>query len=319
MLLLDTATLPRPDRETAIRSMLDSVTLPIHLEPAQPQHNIDLRLRVWQVGLDTTLFSGRGTGMRICRTARHCSSTDTPFVCVGVQPHGRARFVQDGHAQQVGPGAMFLADARREYEYFRGGMGESSAVQLRLDRLDLNADDIRNASPRLIASPLHDLVRDHICALVKEADVLDVAGLDIADATMDLVRALVISTLDDHPAIPLDEDARWAAILAYLRRHARDLDLNAERAAHALGMSSSALYRLARQRGTSLPQIILAHKLEGAQRNIERFGTVRGVDWIARRWGFADSGQLRQLLREANAVTADDWPPVPPRSPASGR
>jgi AraC-like DNA-binding protein len=124
---------------------------------------------------------------------------------------------------------------------------------------------------------------------------------------------------DDHPAIPLDKDARWAAILAYLRRHARDRDLNAERAAHALGISSSALSRLARQQGASIPQIILAHKLEGARRNIERFGRVRGVGWIARRWGFADADQLRQLLREANAVTANDWPPVPPRSPASDR
>ncbi len=319
MLLLDTATLPRPDRETAIRSILGGVTLPMRLEPAQPQHNIDLRLRVWRVGPDATLFSGRGTGMRMCRTARHCSSTDTPFVCVGVQPHGRARFVQDGQAHQVGAGAMFLADVRGEYEYFRSGMGESSAVQLRLDRLDLTTGDIHDASPRLAASPLYDLVRDHVCALVEHADVLDIAGLDVADATMDLVRALIVSALDDRPAIPLDEDARWAAILAYLRRHARDRDLNAERAAHALGISSSALSRLARQRGASIPQIILAHKLEGARRNIERFGTVRGVGWIARRWGFADAGQLRQLLREANAVTADDWPPVPPPSPASGR
>ena len=223
---------------------------------------------------------------------------------------GRARFVQDGQAHQVGAGAMFLADVRGEYEYFRSGMGESSAVQLRLDRLDLTTDDIRNASPRLVASPLYDLVRDHVCALVEHADVLDIAELDVADATMDLVRALIISALDDHPAIPLDKDARWAAILAYLRRRARDRDLNAERAAHALGMSSSALSRLARQQGASVPEIILAHKLEGARRNIERFGTVRGVGWIARRWGFADSDQLRQLLREANTVTADDWPPV---------
>lgn len=99
-------------------------------------------------------------------------------------------------------------------------------------------------------------------------------------------------------------------LLAHAPGHAADRDLNAERAAHAFGISSSALPRLARQQGASVPEIILAHKLEGARRNIERSGTVRGVGWIARRWGFADSDQLRQLLREANTVTADDWPPV---------
>ena len=134
----------------------------------------------------------------------------------------------------------------------------------------------------------------------------DSIALKKANVSISLRGASTIATDTAH-IVFLEEGL---AKLCELRDISRDLDLNVERAAHALGMSSSALSRLARQRGTSLPQIILTHKLDGAQRNIERFGTVRDVGWIARRWGFADSDQLRRLLREANTVTADDWPPV---------
>jgi hypothetical protein len=80
------------------------------------------------------------------------------------------------------------------------GSGSSYAFQVDFDRLGLSMDTIRAAWPRLDASPLYSLVRDHILYVTTRAEQIcaDPAATGLAGATVELMRALIVSAAEDE-------------------------------------------------------------------------------------------------------------------------
>ena len=109
--------------------------------------------------------------------------------------------------------ALRRADAQRPHRAVRvllDGRGGSRAFQVPYDQLGLPVDVVRAAGPRLRASPLYELVRDHLVRLAGLADVMaaDPGAAALGTATTELVRALLVSAADG-PAPGASASRRW--------------------------------------------------------------------------------------------------------------
>ena len=158
----------------------------------------------------------------------------------------------------VGERELMLSDLTAPYEFSWSGIGGSRAFQIPYDQLALPGDVVRAAAPRLRASPLHDLVRDHLEWLVDHADVLaeDPGATALGTATTELVRALIVSAADDaRLTAPVMADTLLTRIKAYVLQHLNDPGLTPERIAQR-------------------PQRLGAPALQGLRRRWDRPGAV---------------------------------------------
>jgi AraC-like DNA-binding protein len=115
------------------------------------------------------------------------------------------------------------------------------------------------------------VVRDHILHVTTRAGQLsaDPAASQLAAATIDMMRALIVSAAQDQRLLG---DAMATSlvprILAYARHHLTEDDLAPARIAAARNISIRYLYKLFDKEGTSLEQWIIEHRLEGARADL---------------------------------------------------
>ena len=301
MLLFDSEAVAAEHRFDAIREMLRGATHPTSFGPSDSGEPGQLRLRAWSLGDDSSVFCAEGTGMYLRRKETNRFLTDDSLICLSVQPAGHARISQGGHRYELRHRSLFLTNMCDEYDYVWDGWGASSTYQVGVDVVGLAPADIATAAPRLAASPLYPIVREHLIGL---AALIKAHGTDnaaLGHATSDLLRALVISVLGDAPprTVPCDDDALWEELSTFLRLHLRDPGLDERAIARALGVRARELRRLADERGISLTDLITIRRLEGARSELAATRDAdRSVAATARRWGFASAAQLTSMLAE---------------------
>jgi AraC-like DNA-binding protein len=213
---------------------------------------------------------------------------------------------------------MLLVDLASPYEYGWHGSGSSYAFQVGFGRLGLGMDTIRAAWPRLDATPLYPVVRDHILHLTTRAGQLsaDPAASQLAAATIDMMRALIVSAAQDQHLLG---DAMATSlvprILAYARHHLTEDDLAPARIAAAHNISIRYLYKLFEKEGTSLEQWIIEHRLEGARADLASpAGRRRSIESVARAWGFTDPSFFSRRFHRTYGITPRQWQRgTPPR------
>lgn len=299
MLLFDSEAVAAEHRVDAIREMLRGATHPASFGPSDSGQPGQLRLRAWSLGDDSSVFCAEGTGMYLRRKEPNRFLSDDSLICLSVQPAGRARISQGGHQYDLRARPLFLTNMCDEYDYVWDGWGACSTYQVGVDVPGLAPTDIATAAPRLAASPLYPIVREHLISL---AALLKAHGTDnaaLSHATSDLLRALVISVLRDGPsrAAPCDDEALWEELSTFLRLHLRDPGLDERAIARALGVRARELRRLTEARGISLTELITVRRLEGARRELAAARDAnRSMAATAQRWGFASAAQLTSML-----------------------
>jgi AraC-like DNA-binding protein len=310
MLLLDTDTVAVADRVDAFNTAMLSACVPKTITHEQPARPIEARMELWDLGA-AHLFTSENTGFRLTRTRRHVNMEGEPYVALGLQTRGEARFEQSGHQQRLAPGDLLLNDLTAVYDVRWSGMGGSQSFQVGYDRLGLPPDLVRKAAPNLRSSPLHDLVRHHLRYIRAEAVRLqDDPGLAaLGTATVELVRALIVSAAgDDTLARPVRNDTMLARVFAYARRHLTDPDLTPGRIAAVHNISLRQLYTLLREADISLEQWIIAQRLEGARADLTNAaGRHRTIAAVARSWGFAQASHFSRRFHAAYGITPREW------------
>ncbi|HEY5836484.1 AraC family transcriptional regulator [Streptomyces sp.] len=311
MLLLDTDTVPRADRVEAFHHALTSASVPNRIDHEEPETGIRARMDLWRVG-SMDLFTSSNTGFRLTRTARHVRQESRPIVAVALQNRGTGLADIGGEQAYVGQDDVYVFNEMTPREYGWTGEGAAQAILIDLDRFALPIDVVRAATFRLRASPLHDLVREHVRALWRNPDVLaaDPGAPALANATIELVRALVVSAAQDEGALTRSvmDDTLLTRMLAYARRHLADRGLDAERIAREHAISVRHLYEVFQRAGLSLEQWIITERLEGARTTLSspQFGHLT-VAAVARRWGFASPGHFTRRFRAAYGITPREW------------
>jgi AraC-like DNA-binding protein len=211
------------------------------------------------------------------------------------------------HLWQYGEANLFTADATG----FRPGDGGSRAFQIPYDVLGLPEDLVRAAAPRLAASPLHDLVHEYLRRLAASAGELagSAAAASVGRATVELVRALLISAADDDSRRTA---ARHETLMTRVRVHAVqhlfDPDLTAEAIARAHNVSVRQLYKAFAEADLSLEQWILTQRLEAARTQLSSpAGRRRSIAATARACGFRDPSHFSRRFRAAYGMAPREW------------
>jgi AraC-like DNA-binding protein len=310
MLLLDTASLPPEERADAFRAAFGQASAPCRIEHLGPARELRTRMHLWHYG-DANLFSTDSSGFRLVRTERHVRMESPPVVALAVQSSGVGEFSQFGTDRLVRAGELMVSDLAEPYAFSWSDSGGSRAFQVSAEQLALPADVVRAAAPRLRASPLHDLVRDHLVRLAGDADRIaaDPGAAGVGTATTELVRALLVSAAaPDRPVPPVRAEAVVTRVLAHARRHLTDAELTPERIAAAHNVSVRQLYKAFAETGMSLEQTVIAERLELARARLASpSGRRRSIAATARACGFADPSHFTRRFRAAFGTTPREW------------
>ncbi|MGY1633793.1 helix-turn-helix domain-containing protein [Geodermatophilus sp. SYSU D01186] len=310
MLLLDTAALPPEQRVDAFRAAFGQASVPCRIEHLGPPAEVRTRMHLWRYGR-ANLFTTDSSGFRLVRTPRHVRQEDPPVVALALQSSGLGRFTQFGTDQEVRAGELMLNDLRVPYSFSWSGSGGSRAFQVPSEQLGLSPDVVRAAAPRLRASPLHDLVRDHLVGLTRDAGRLtaDPAAATLGTATTELVRALLVSAAaPDRLVAGVRAETLATRVLAYARRHVTDPELTPERIAAAHNVSVRQLYKVCARAGVSLEQWLIEQRLEAARAELTSpAGRQRSIAAVARGCGFSDPSHFARRFRAAYGTTPREW------------
>jgi AraC-like DNA-binding protein len=309
MQLLDTATVAPEHRVDAFRAAFDQASVPCRIEHLGPDARVHSRMHLWHFG-SANLFTTDASGFRLVRTPRHLRMEAPPVVALSIHPHGRGRFSQLGHEQHMGPGRLMLNDLTAPYSW-SSVSGGSRAVQIRYDHLDLPVDVVRRAIGRLPGSPVHDLLVSHLQRLAASADQLaaDPGATAVGAATVELVRALVVSAADDDRLRrAVREESLPSRVREYVLAHLPDPDLSPASIAAAHNVSVRQLYKAFAADGQSLEQWVITERLELARAELaSAAGRRRPIAATARACGFLDPSHFARRFRAAFGVSPHEW------------
>ncbi|CAM5451464.1 Helix-turn-helix domain-containing protein OS=Streptomyces alboniger OX=132473 GN=CP975_02620 PE=4 SV=1 [Streptomyces alboniger] len=313
MLLLDLSTVAPRERAEAFRHALTDSLVPNDIAHEEPETGIHARMELWSVGgLD--LFSTRNSGFEVRRGERHVRHhRSRPVVSVSLQPRGTHRAEVAGRRNLLGQDDICVFHELSPRTYGWSGDGSSQSIMFDMDRLGVPVETVVGAAPHLRASPMYDLVLNHLRGVWRDPGRLaaDPGAEALATATTGLVRALLLSAAlsDDSPAVrsALDETL-LTRVLAYARRHLADRDLTPERIAQEHAVSVRALYLLLNDAGISLEQWLITERLARARQMLaaSRYDRLT-VAAVAARCGFSSPSHFSRRFRAAYGSSPGDW------------
>jgi AraC-like DNA-binding protein len=255
-----------------------------------------------------SLLSTSSHDMWLRRTKRQTEEV----VAFAIQRQGVAWFEYDDKADRfVTPGKLFMTDQSAPYRYHARGPNASCSIEMDYDDLGLPIDLVRKAADRLPASPLYDLVTNHLSALHRDLDQIeaDPAASSVIGATTDLLRALVASASEVHRySRPAMTEALLPMILAYVRLHLRERDLTPQRIARHHNISLRYLYKLCEGAEIRLMEWIIQQRLDGARQDLSRPARgQRTIAAIAYHWGFKDARHFSARFRRSYGLSPREW------------
>jgi AraC-like DNA-binding protein len=310
VLLLDTAGVPPHERVDAFRTAFDLASVPCRVEQLEPAEQMHARMHLWQYG-STNLFTADASGFRLVRTPKHVRMDSPPVVAIAVQTSGVGRFAQFGEERLIGAADLMVSDLTAPYSFDWTRDGGSRAFQIPYDVLGLPEDLVRAAAPRLAASPLHDLVHEYLRGLAASADELagSMAATSVGTATVELVRALLISAAeDDRRRRATRHETLLTRVRVYAAQHLSDPDLTPGALARAHAVSVRQLYKAFAEAGLSLEQWILVQRLEAARARLASpAGRRRSIAATAGDTGFRDASHFARRFRAAYGMTPREW------------
>ncbi|MFI5912166.1 helix-turn-helix domain-containing protein [Dactylosporangium sp. NPDC051541] len=308
--LVDTSGLPATESADAIVAALSSTSVPITIDVAPGAHSI---IEGWSLGAGVDLVNTVTTDtLHMRRTRRHLRIAAPERISLGYNTRGECACA----ATQLGPGVLreheqVLMDLTSEYD--TRWTGPNAAVGFLADytELGLPVDLVRTAVPRLPASPLYDLTRQHLRDLpgiVRQTPPGPALGM-LGAGMLDLVRAMVAATVPDSPQARTGRaESLHTVVLAYIEANLHDPALGPERIAREHGISKRQLYRLFAAEADTPAEAIIRRRLDGARRDLATRATHRTlVAAVARRWGFTDPRHFARRFKAAYGMSPGEW------------
>jgi AraC-like DNA-binding protein len=215
---------------------------------------------------------------------------------------GEAFFYHNDGVRVVQPGEMLMCDADRPFlRGFSQGL-EELVVKVPRDVFAEVTGLEQVACPVVV--PFAAGTNSFARALAREVGAAtradDPRPAD-EDALLELVAALA------GPDSGGLASAYRAAARTYIDQHLADSALSAPQVAAAVGISTRHLSRVFAEAGTSVPQYVLACRLEEARRLLERPSTsTRTVAAVAYRCGFASAAHFSNAFRARFGERASD-------------
>jgi AraC-like DNA-binding protein len=302
--VLDTRDLPVEDRREALYEAFTSSTVSQNVTFGGEDAPLLAKIEAWTLG-PARVLQVNAPDLGLERTERQARSDMPELLAVAIVRRGLGRFRFGAASFEAPPGQINLIDMTAPYKFSWSASGGGWAFKVPYDQLRLDPPMARKAAARLRASPLYELVADHIGRLAREMDNVagDPAGSGVAVATTQLIRALVASAVDDDRAAhEASGEALWPLVLTYIDAHLTERDLSPARIAAANNISLRYLYKLCARHDLRLGEWIIERRLRGARQELEGPGS-RTVAAIACRWGFSGPAHFSGRFRHAFAMS----------------
>jgi AraC-like DNA-binding protein len=307
--LLDTSDVPPDRRADAVAEVIRfSSSVPTRVVYNCPEDEVSARFEYFTFG-ESHLLRSQNSSQGLVTTPALLKGTESDVLVVSVKRTGTAAITQ-GARHVLRGGDLFVTDLWRPFEFLDDG-GESAAFYIPLERLGLPRDYAARAGEVIHASPLAAQLRQHFQILFRDADAVaqGPAASMMGQATTDLVRAALVSAVDEEPLRRdgFDQDLT-TVVKSYIAQHLADPDLGAERIARAMFISVRQLYKLWETEPRTLGQWILACRLDAARHELTSArGSNQTIAAIARHWGFADSTHFSRRFRQAYGASPREW------------
>lgn len=307
--VLDTRPLPRPDRIAAAAEFLDHPSTPSALAFDTRGTHLGHRLSAWNPTGGTQVVDLEGSGLRVTRRARHVRMVAPERLCLAIQLRGTGQSLHREVRTATPPGHLNLIDATSESDFRWSGLAHRRVLFVDYSLLGLPVDTVRSAVGRLPASPLHDLAASHLSNLRPEHAALrdTPAGAALASASLELVRALVVSAVE--PAAARDTSARELLrlrVVDYIQLHLYEPDLDAASIARAHHVSVRHLYSVWSDSPVPLREWIIRARLDHAARRL-RTHPLRPVAAVAAHCGFTNVTHFNRRFRDAFGMPPGEW------------
>jgi AraC-like DNA-binding protein len=306
-IVLDTSLLPGEQRAQAVREAMTSSIAPASIAVAPPAQ---ARITHWRLGPGAELLHHVSTGHRLTRTSRHLQSDNPERISLGLPVTGAVRMRHRDLAGGDRIGELQLVDLTSPYDFLVEEPSSVQALIIDYSHLGVPVDSVRNAIPRLAASPMYELVRRHLLELPKVLDKLqpDPALTFLGSSTVELVRGFVASAADP--------DASWlraastgtlfTRVTEYIRQHQREPNLSAARLAAEHDVSVRTLYAAFAAEDEQLGEWVIRGRLRGAHRELADRPTAT-VASIAHAWGFANARHFARRFRDEYGISPLEW------------
>ncbi|MCN9241662.1 AraC family transcriptional regulator [Streptomyces sp. RY43-2] len=313
MLLIDLKTVPPRERVDAFHHVLTDTRTPNDVVHEEPETGIHARMEAWRVGgLD--LFATRNSGFEVRRTTHHVNHhRDNPIVSVSLQTRGIHRAEVAGRQLLLGLDDICVFHELTPRTYGWSGDGASQVVMFDMNRLDVPVDTVERASLQLRASPLHNLVLEHLRGIHRDPGRLegDPGAQDLGSATTELVRALLLSAAHAEQSVEVKatmDETLLTRIMAYVRSHLADRELTPERIAAEHAISVRRLYTLLSGAGISLEQWLIDERLGEARRMLasRRYDRLT-IAAVSSRCGFSSPSHFSRRFQAAHGMSPSEW------------
>jgi AraC-like DNA-binding protein len=314
VVLVDTALLPLKERSEAVTRLFSEVVGPSVVSHDMPEEYVHNRTSYWDIGPRLGLIRSQDTNMRVHRSPRELRMDGRELFALGFLHRGTSLLFEEDGPRVMQEGGLNLDNWARPHEVGYSGHADLSAFMISHQDMGLPLSVVNRASDRLQSSPLYSMVQRHlagVCA-VAHANKLPLgtdAGAELASATVQLVRAMLASTLpEDARAREVIAQNQFITVVTYLRQHLRDPSLTPLQVAAANRISVRQLYKLWSTEETSLNEWVLRERLEAARTELASLGLLHlTIEVIARRCGFSDASHFSRRFRGVYGMTPREW------------
>ncbi len=308
MLVFDSASVPKRDRQSAVVDSITSAAGASFMTPRHGGERLHLTLNAWHLG-GVEVVDARCSAHTLRRSTRQSSGDDEPVIALTCGRLGRGLHRQHDHELSVKPADVWATNLAEPYTHQVTDTWTTTAkVPARL--LGVPPELVGPALGHVGRSPLAPLFNRHMMHIRDVADEVDgVAVASLGTATLALARALLASVSDDaeleREAL---SDSLMPRVMAFIRTHLTDSSLDAAGIAAANHVSVRQLYKAFARADLRLENWIIQQRLARAHEELalttQRPATISAV---AHRWGFADASHFARRFRSFYGMSPRQW------------
>jgi AraC family transcriptional regulator, positive regulator of tynA and feaB len=257
----------------------------------------------WQLGGLGLVHTAhdRGDGRR---GAAEIAASDPDLVGLLYMRRGTIGLEFEGERVLLRAGELVMWDTARRGAFTTFGRVDNQTLVVPRERLAMVAPGYEGmyGLPFRSDHPAARLMGSFMGSLMPVVRKLDVAARDaVADAALDIARAVVATRHDPHPRH--QTAARLTAVRLYIDANLSNPSLCPATIAKANAISLRTLYRLFESTDDSVGAVIRERRLSRCRAELLR-GTGESVTAIAFRWGFRNMSYFSRVFRERYGVSA---------------
>lgn len=257
----------------------------------------------WQLGslaLVQTVHD-RGNGSR---GRAEIAANDPDLLGLLYMRRGTIALNFEGKPVVLRAGELVMWDSARRGGFTTFGRVDNQTLVVPRERMAMEAPgyEAMFGQPFRSDHPAARLMGSFLGSLMPIVGNLDIAARDaVADAAMDIARALVATRDDPQPRH--ETPARLMAVRLYIDANLRDPSLSPATIAKANAISLRTLHRLFEATDDSVNGVIRERRLSRCHTDLLR-GTDESVSAIAYRWGFRNMSFFSRLFRARYGLSA---------------